>query len=333
MPYTVLGAFDKFRTENVDLVTAQARDGRASRDFLFDNIKTLPGKYPWFPRLIGSYLSYGSFVRSTKIRPLDDIDVLILLTGTGTELVRHSNDPNVLWLRIVDRSSPLARFPDAFGFVNSTKVLDAFKAALADVPAYAQAEIKRSGEAITLSLKSYPWVFDVVPAVPVNGDGGRLAYYLIPNGAGDWMATDPRRDSTRMTDSNQCHAGQLLPVVRLLKYWNRRTHKPRLPSYYFETLVTNTFYLTPPINNTPQARHRFFSSGTTALWLTCDDPKGLGPALDADVDGATKLKVDAAMEEAATFASYALSYEARDDHANAMYWWRRVLGTDFPEYG
>jgi hypothetical protein len=238
-----------------------------------------------------------------------------------------------MWLRILNNAAPLAAFPDAFGYVNSTKVLNAFKAALTDVPAYAKAEIKRNGEAVSLSLSSYPWAFDVVPAVPVNDGRGGYAYYLIPNGSGDWIATDPRRDAARATTVNQRHFGELLPVIRLLKYWNRRVHKPRLPSYYFETLVINIFQAASLIGDHPTAVSQFFSTCSTSIWLPCPDPKGLGPALDRDVSGDTKLKVSEAMKEAAQFASYATMYESLGNPETAIYWWGRVFGTDFPEYG
>lgn len=333
MPFTVWGAFDSFRKDTVDLPQTQTQTGRTSRDYLFEQIKKLPAKYPWFPRLIGSYLPYGSFARSVKIRPLDDIDVLVLLVGTGTTISNGSSDPYTIWLRIENSTAPLAMYPDDHGYVNSTKVLNAMKAALSDVPAYAKADITRNGEAVTLSLSSYPWAFDVVPAVPVNNGQGGFSYYLIPNGSGDWKATDPRRDARRTTTANQRHYGELLPTIRLLKYWNRRVHKPRLPSYHFENLIISEFQTAPPIAGYPTAVSQFFSTCSTSIWLSCPDPKGLGPALDRDIEPVTKLKVSEAMKEAAQFASYATMYEGLDEHDSAIYWWGRIFGPDFPEYG
>lgn len=333
MPYTVWGAFDAFRTDHVDLTKAQTSSGRSSRDYLFDQLKALPAKYSWFPRLIGTYLSYGSFARSVKIRPLGDIDVLALVVGSGTQTAMAPNDAYTVWLRILDNQAPLAAYPDDYGFVSSTKVLNAFRSGLATVSAYSKAEIKRSGEAVTVSLASQPWVFDVVPAVPVNDGQGGFSHYLIPDGRGDWMATDPRRDAARVSAANKWHGSELLPVIRLLKYWNRRVHKPRLPSYYFETLVINTFQLTSPILTYASAIRRFFADGKTQLWLSCPDPKGLGPALDSEITGETKLKVSAAMDEATKFIGYADMYEADGKLDSALYWWGRIFGGDFPSYG
>ena len=67
--------------------------------------------------------------------------------------------------------------------------------------------------------------------------------------------------------------------------------------------------------------------------MACQDPKGLGPNLDANVDWDTKRKVIAALNDAATYAGYALMYEEQSDDKNAIYWWGRIFGTWFPTYG
>jgi hypothetical protein len=39
------------------------------------------------------------------------------------------------------------------------------------------------------------------------------------------------------------------------------------------------------------------------------------------------------MSEASTWAGYALMYEAQSKHDEAIYWWQRVFGSQFPSYG
>ncbi len=187
--------------------------------------------------------------------------------------------------------------------------------------------------AVTLALSSRSWVFDIVPAVAVTDYAGAIKHYLIPDGKGQWMRTDPQIDTTNVTTVNTRHSGTLLPTLRLLKYWNRRTTKPRLPSYYFETLVLKTFASGSVITDYPAAVKRFFDNGSTYLWSSCPDPKRLGPALDAAVDYTTKTKVAEAMKEAATWARYATRYDGQSDPKNAIYWWGKVFGSAFPAYG
>jgi len=332
MPYTVWGAFDTFRKNSVDLVADEVSRALVSRDYLIDQIKTLARTDAAFPRTSGDAIPYGSFARKTKIRPLDDVDLLLLLHGRGTRAAPSPNDPDVYWLKIEDNAAALAVFGNACGYVNSTKILNRIKSSLSAIPNYSKADIHRNMQAVTLQLKSYVWNFDIVPAVPI-GDGTATIYYLIPDGHGEWIRTDPRIDQANITRVNGQHKGEFVRVVRLLKYWNRRTHKPRLPSYYFETLALRAFDNATPIADYPTAIKRFFDCAPIYLTLACPDPKGLGPALDANIDWETKSKVKTAMAEAAQSASYALMYKQQDKDKEAIYWWGQVFGGEFPNYG
>src|SRR5574344_1385282 len=81
MPYTVNRCFEVFRQEEVDFVPEQVKTARASRDFVSDNIARLSDEGE-LPDVLGDYcLNFGSFARNTKIRPLDDIDMMICYDG------------------------------------------------------------------------------------------------------------------------------------------------------------------------------------------------------------------------------------------------------------
>lgn len=328
MPYTVWGAFDAFRKNTVDLVADEVSRALTSRDRLIDQIKTLAKTDATFPRTGGEALPFGSFARKTKIRPLDDVDLLLLLHGRGTQATSSPNDPYVYWLKIQDDAAALSVFGDVHGYVNSTRILNRIKSSLSTIPNYSKADIHRNMQAVTLQLKSYVWNFDIVPAVPID-DGT----YLIPDGHGEWIRTDPRIDQASITRVNGQHKGEFVRVVRLLKYWNRRTHKPRLPSYYLETLALKVFDNVTPIFDYPTAIKRFFDHAPIYLILDCPDPKELGPALDANIDWETKSKVKTAMTEAAQSAGYALMYKQQGKDKEAIYWWGQVFGGEFPDYG
>ena len=333
MVYTVWGAFDRFRKDTVDLPPDITKKARTSRDYLFNQINTLANNNADFPKLKGGYRSFGSFARKTKIQPLDDVDVLILLDGGNTEEQSSYIEPYTYYLKAKDALAPLYLFTDDDNYVNSTKILNKIKSHLSSISNYQKAEIKKTMQAITLNLKSYDWVFDIVPAVPVYNYSGSIAYYLIPDGKGKWIRTDPRVDSDNVTKINSKHNGKFLPTLRLLKYWNRRTHKPRLQSYYFETLAIKVFQYASSINDFPTAIKYFFDNCPIYINQICADPKGLGGALDLYVSQDTKDKVIAAMSDASTSAGYALMYEADSNGDKAIYWWGRVFGSEFPSYG
>ncbi len=332
MPYTVWGAFDQFRKEKVDLDPDETKTARTSRDYLFEQLRKLTGNASVFPPLTGSFQSFGSFARKTKVRPLDDIDFLALLNGRGTLAAPSSSNPYKYWLRILEQEAPLASFPDDCGYVNSTKILNRIRDSLRSVSSYPKAELNKNMQAVVLNLISYDWSFDIVPAVPVSDGHGGTSYYLIPDGLGDWISTDPRIDAANVTRLNQHHANEFLPALRLLKYWNK-IQKAALPSYYFETLAMKVFEYASPIASFSSAVLYFFQTCPRYLGSSCPDPKGLGPALDANVPNKTKQKVAFAMSEAAKHAVFASMSETLQNSREAIACWRYIFGPEFPSYG
>jgi len=334
MAYTVWGAFDAFKRDSVDLTKSDTDTARTSRDHLFDQLKGLNGQDSACPK-ISSCMPFGSFARRTKIKPLNDIDLLAILNGSHTSATVATNSTYEYWLKITSTEAPLNAFRDDYGYVNSTKVLNQIKKSIPKVRSYYKADLNRNQQAIILDLLSYSWVYDIVPAVPIASsyDKTTTEYYLIPDGTGDWMRTDPRRDTQYLSKVAKGHDGYLLQTMRLLKYWNWRTHKPRLASYHFETLVLNIFANREAITSLPQGVADFFYWATVYIDWTCPDPKGLGPNLDANLDSTTRGKIKAAMQEAERDSQQALAHERRGETEAAINKWKRVFGPSFPSYG
>jgi hypothetical protein len=322
-------AFSRFQTKFVDLEKSHTERAVLSRNFLIEQVESL-SQLGRFPKIIGNkgaFIPYGSFARKTKIRPLDDIDLLVCLVGSGTSEKLNPNNEYEQWLRINDSNAYLAQFADDHGYVNSTKVLNSIKTGLAGSKSYKQADIKRNQEAVTLTLDSYEWNFDIVPAIPVGNEYG-TSHFLIPNGRGDWKRTDPRLDDNKNKNLSLLHANNFNPMCRLLKFWNARTHKPRLPSYYFEVLVQNCFEKRI-IYDRQYALLHFFQAAPSLLLSPCPDPKKLGVNLDADVDISTKLKVSSAMGEAATVMSSAKASSSLGYPLMAVSQLKDVFGEQF----
>ncbi len=105
MAYTVREGFNTFRAHIVDLAPDETKMGRASRDYLVGQIKVVAKNNAAFPRLGEDYRAYGSFARRTKIRPLDDIDLLLVLNGRKTAEASASG-LNTYRLKITDPTAP-----------------------------------------------------------------------------------------------------------------------------------------------------------------------------------------------------------------------------------
>ena len=325
LPSTVSACFTKFRGDYVDLPTATSQTARSSRDFLYGQIKTLSSAYKI---LQGDSVSFGSFARRTKMRPLDDIDCLARLTSSNTTEYYSSAYTYNLH---ATKESPLWVYSDSNDYVNSTKVLNALTKALESVSQYSGSDVGRDGSAVVLGLKSYTWSFDVVPACLVASRSS--SWYLIPDGSGRWKRTDPRIDAARSEGASTRHNTYFLPAVRILKYWNRRGGKPRLPSYYFETLMTTRALAASPYASLQNAVADLMLGVKSTVRGTCADPKGYEPNLDMGTSWETQGKVYDAASAAYDNLSAAITQEIAGNHKSAISYYRAVFGTDFPAYG
>ena len=89
MAKTVNSAFNVFMKDTVNLDPNNVSKARKSRDWLIEQIDGFPDKHDDFPPLYDDkHFEFGSFSRSTKKRPLDDIDYLVLYKGQRGDLYR-----------------------------------------------------------------------------------------------------------------------------------------------------------------------------------------------------------------------------------------------------
>ncbi|MDF4613050.1 hypothetical protein P3434_18440 [Vibrio parahaemolyticus] len=80
MPTTVNSAFNQFMADNVNIDSKKTTTARSSRDYLKGQVK---GLTDFFPLYSDKDINFGSFARRTKIRPLDDIDMIFTLSANG----------------------------------------------------------------------------------------------------------------------------------------------------------------------------------------------------------------------------------------------------------
>ncbi len=136
-------------------------------------------------KVLTSFLA-GSYARSTMIGPLKgaDVDIFVVL------------DP-----KYHSENTPAGLLQ---------KVRDALKQTYPTTPS-----ISPNGQAVTITFTDFQ--VDVVPAFYRIGGG-----YLIPNSnTGGWIATDPTVHATVLTEANKAHNGDLVPLVKMIRGWNR----------------------------------------------------------------------------------------------------------------
>ena len=177
MATTVNNAFSEFLRETVNLDKDQTVTARSSRDWLLGQIALFEND-DTFPILCSDYnISFGSFSRRTKTRPLDDIDLMIGLNGQGASYIELIDKIEIT----VNPDTNLKAFCNVnTDILNSRKVINKFISKL--TTPYAKADIKHNSEAATLNLASRDWTFDIVPCFMTSPSPSGSTFYVIPDG-------------------------------------------------------------------------------------------------------------------------------------------------------
>jgi hypothetical protein len=332
MATTVIEAFDRFMIDTVNLDTDQTKKARSSREWLVGQIETFSTYDAKFPIIYTEKnIFYGSFSRSTKKRPLDDIDIMICLKADGCTYSELSDKIEIIVPDTANRFKDYVN--EGTSILNSRKLINAFVTKLAGIPQYKKAEIKRNLEAATLNLQTYDWVFDIVPCLFTMEDIYNKTYYIIPDGIGNWKKTDPRLDSERLSKLNKVHEGNLLNVIRAVKYWNTRPTMPTMSSYLLENIILD-YYSEKKI-----VASKFVDIELVDVFLEIhrrinnpvNDPKNIqGNLNNLSVDEKKKI-FDRAYQD------YVKAFEARKLETDRKYKdsinkWIEIFGDKFPKY-
>jgi hypothetical protein len=334
MPTTVNAAFTKFLREKVNLDPKITKTARASRDWLISQIHAFEDKVEHFLLLYTEKdIAFGSFARNTKIRDLDDIDLMICIKAQGAKYFEYADH---IEITVPSSAASLHRYCNAnTDILNSRMVINKFVSALSEVPHYEKADIKRTMEAATLKLTSYTWNFDIVPCFFTTPEADGRTFYIIPDGRGHWKKTDPRKDRDIVTLVNQAHEGSVLNPVRILKFWNKRPTAPAMPSYLLETMVI-IYYIQNRSNSASQfvdleSQHLLKHVANSVFGAVPDLKEIQGDLNNLSFEDKYKIQQRAN-------ADYARAFDARQaendgDHKLSIQKWGEIFGPLFPTYG
>ena len=244
----------------------------------------------------------GSYSRSTMIAPLKEADIDIFMVLHSDYYYRYNNQNG-----------------------GQAGLLDLIKRTLRntypDTP-----DISRNGQAVTIRFTDF--VVDVVPAFNREGGG-----FLIPNSiTQSWLSTDPKRHISLITQSNKSHNGDLVPLIKMIKAWNKNSGKFFRP-FHLEVLALEIL-TNVTISDYPSGMRYFFDKARTLVKGKNLDPAGYGDDIGKYINSAEKIeeavsKFQLAYERAVKaeeFASRGKVYEAVD-------MWIKINGNYFPAYG
>lgn len=338
MARTVNEAFTIFMRDFVNLAPERNQKAKDSRDAMFDRINDLND---FFILYRAKHLQFGSFARKTKIRPIDDIDLIVCISGGDLEVVSSYNW-NDYKLKLTNTNSYLKQYCDpsvtsfySYGspwYLNSNKIKNKFKSSLQNLHDCRKAELHSEGQAVTLQFSSYEWNFDIVPAFNCGDEASGTEYYLIPNGRGGWAKTNPKIDRDRVASIDKRLNGKARELVRLAKYWNRRPTMASIPSYMLEAMVLDFCEQQQNISRIDWAFVSLILYIKNNIYRSVPDPKNIQGNLNVLSSG-QKFSIQQRADKDYQRAYSAWDYEQSNDMEEAINKWKEVLGNDFPSYG
>ena len=329
MAYTVNSSFNKFIDVAVNLNPTRTAQARQSRNWLVQQIEDLASSGK-IPPLHDEYnpMFYGSFARNTKIKPLDDIDIIVTFHAqwcTANSVEKNYIDPYQIHYK--DDAFLLPKYGDN-GILNSRKMIEGLKKELGNISSYQKADIHRNQEAVTLKLSSYEWNFDIIPAFYTT-----TGFFMIPDGNGAWKGTDPRIDQSRVTAANKRCEGGLLPLIRLMKYWKNIYWGKSVSSYLFENLMitwANRFFLYS--TSYPILIRNILNSLAREILIDFNDPKGFQGNINY-LDTNERIRLSSIAQQCVISVDEAIQYENAGLMSSAIDKWIEIFGQNFPAYG
>lgn len=328
MANTVNSAFAEFNRDFVNLDPDKTNKARSSQDWLYTQLNNFPYNDDNFPKKYEEkHIKFGSFSRNTKTRELDDIDLIYCLHGDNALYTSSTNSNGTYYINTENAGERLKKLSDS-NILNSKKVVNKFVSSLSNISQYKSAEIHRRQEAATLNLISYDWTFDIVPAFYTTA-----GFYLIPDGYGNWKATNPGLDQAYITQLNKNQKISVYQLVRTLKYWNKRVNKSLIGSYLFENFILNfverSNELSPYIDVNIIEFWKYFQS---AVYNIVNDPKSISSNLN-DISLYDKQKISREAENAYKSGVEAFQLETVNKNQKAsINKWREIFGLNFPQY-
>jgi hypothetical protein len=290
---TLHEAFETFR-KRLELSDSEAKEASRRHNDVRDCIRE------GFD--IGRDFLTGSYARRTKTKPLKDVDIFFCLGGDD----RH-------W-----RDKPPA------------EVIEAFRKCL--TKKYGGDSVEPGRRCVTVEFeKQNPTADeegkvlsnDAVPAYELG------SCYEIPDRVlGKWIKTDPEIHKEKSTAKNKECGGKWVPLVKMLKRWNRSGDKPISPSFLIEVMALDL--VDPPFTTYQSEVRRFFAAAQEGIMRDWPDPADYGPPVSDQMTAEKRRNAVEAVRAAEVKASRAVHLERQGNTGEALALWRDIMGKYFP---
>ncbi len=235
----------------------------------------------------------GSYARHTAIRPLNDIDIFVVL---------EENDD-------IDRE------------LGPASLLETVETTLQEI--YPGKATTRQSRSINIEFSGTGIAYDVVPSFS-DGEG----VYIIPDGDAGWMQTNPKDHKTKSTAANEAAGKKLKPLLKAVKH-SKNVHDSEARSFHLEVLSWEVLSSEP--DSYIDGLVQLLEGLAAKVCDPCPDPAGLGDDIRPSM--VRCLSAQTWLNEMATLArdarQLALDGKLGDAHSKM----REIFGSEWPEKG
>jgi len=310
---------DRFRQKQVDLSGEEYRRGHEIAGQIISSISNYSSQFYYLPHVYidNSFLA-GSLGRRTQERPLDDIDLYLVVNGGDMFM---NPDGNTVPINLYGASPNYLATDFRYKtgeWISSWLMLQAFQAPVSNIATSSGAVSGIGSKKKTLYFRWSDLNVDL--GFVLWGQAPRQTddRYYLPKGNSEawWSATNPKLDQQRLSTMNQAGGGQLLPLIRMMKWWNRYRNQDRLKGIHLEVMVENAFRNVRPAPLFPALCYTF-NDLKTRLTQSCSDPTELGGPLDSSLSSSSRIASKQQLEIASTWLLMAALEIQRGNDAQA----------------
>ncbi|QEE15274.1 nucleotidyltransferase [Promethearchaeum syntrophicum] len=298
MAKTVSAAFEEFKTL-IEPSPEERKKIITRHEYIRNNIS----EFITLDKNNSSFLS-GSYIRSTQITPVNDVDIVLVL----------------------DKDTYYDKYKTEI-----VKLLEHIKRMLKKLGNYQTTEMRKQTHSIGMLLRHGAKV-DIVPAFLKNSEEN--IYEILDKDKNCYIETAPQNHKELISNYNK-EINNFIPVVKMLKNWKNTINnqlindKFKIKSFHLELLAINA------INNSFSGYRdgiiQFFQNAEQLTLKKLEDPLGISGDISSYLSSEQKKTLNEKIEAINEKINKLRDYESKGEHQKAISGWRQILGHPFPD--
>jgi len=237
----------------------------------------------------------GSYARHTQIRPVNDVDIMVIF------------DQEEYWDRFKSNTNEFLSFVE--NLLQET---------------YPNSEIRIQSHSIGIKFKEIPDV-DIVPSFLIDFD---KEIYLIPNYDNNiYVNTSPPTHQALISKHNKHLDQKFIPLIKLIKKW-RDNNDVKFKSFHLEVFIMEN--VNKPFIKYQEALLTFFKSAKDEIFNDCIDPAGLSGNLAYYLTERQKEELSRFFTSISAHIEKLINLENEGKHQEAISGWRKIFSHPFP---